>query len=134
MTTHGIAGQPLDMVRRAGYDPKDWQFTGKQVGETQTRCFKWVSVGYQPNLDAVRAECAKHGRVPEGQWREAVNQMFQPDGQHPRGVADPSWVDPNTDARFPYVLSDGFSNFGWAGGDRDDGWLWLVEVSSSTKA
>ena len=128
LTLDGDAHDPLEMVRQDGYDPKRWQFTGQRVRGRQTRRFKWVAVGYPPNIKTVRAKCVKHGRVPEGQWREAVKQMFQPDGQHPRGIADPSWVGPGGVVSFPFVYSNGGSDFCWTDYIRGKGWRWLVEV------
>ena len=130
MTLNGDApeNQPLEMVRRDGYTG-DWKHSGPKVKGIETRRFKWVAVGYQPNLEAVRVVLASHGKIPEGQWREAVKQMFEPDGEYPRGVADPSWRGPSSDADFPCVGRGGVSDFGWAGSGRSGDWRWLVGVS-----
>lgn len=130
MTLNGDApeNQPLEMVRRDGYSGR-WKHSGPTVKGTQTQCFKWVAVGYQPNFDAVRTALAPYGKIPEGQWREAVKHMFESDGEHPRGIADSSWVDPFGNADFPYVSTYGNSYFRWAGGDFRVAWRWLVEVS-----
>ena len=118
MTLDGDApeNQPLEMVRRDGYSGR-WKHKGSTVKGMQTQRFKWAAVGYQYNLDAVRTALTPHGEIPEGQWREAVKQMFEPDGEHLRGIADSSWVDPNGGADFPYVNSVGDSNFVWANND-----------------
>lgn len=129
MTLDGDApkNQPWEMVRRDGYSG-EWKHNGPRVKGRQTRRFKWISIGYQPNLEAVRTALAPHGKIPEGQWREAVKQMFEPDGKHPRGIADPSWEDPDGRARFPYVECDGRSDFRWADGGQGESWRWLVGV------
>lgn len=140
MTLDGDAAenQPIEMVRRDGYDkPSEWKHKGATVKGTQTRKFVWVSVGYQPNLDAVRAVCLEaagklglNGRIPEGQWREAIKQMFHHLGQYIRGIADPSWEYPGGGIRFPYVGSDGRSCFYWGDYGYGEAWRWLVEVES----
>lgn len=130
MTLAGDApkNQPLEMVKRDGYTGQ-WKHNGQMVNGTQTHRFKWVAIGYQPNFAAVLTALAPHGAIPEGQWREAVKQMFEPDGEHFHGIADPSWTHPNGRARFPYVSSDGDSGFDWADVDFGDDWRWLVRVS-----
>src|SRR3989344_6033266 len=96
MTLDGDAleNQPLEMVRREGYIG-NWKDHGPVGQGIVPRRFKWVAVGYQSNLEAVQTALPPHGKIPEGQWREAVKQMFEPDREHPRGIADPSW-------RYPY--------------------------------
>jgi len=130
MTLDGDAPEnhPLEMVRRDGYTG-NWKHSGPVVKGIVTRRFKWVAVGYQPNLETVRAALAFHGDIPEGQWREAVKQMFKPDGEHLRGIADPSWENPDGYAIFPYVENGGYSDFRWAGLDLGESWCWLVAVS-----
>lgn len=109
MTLEGDApeNQPLEMVRRDGYTG-EWKHNGPIVKGKQTRRFKWVAVGNQPNLEAVRSILVS-GKIPEGQWREAVKRVFEPDGEHPRGIADPSWKRPGGNANFPYVEGVGRS-------------------------
>ena len=130
MTLDGDAPEnhPLEMVRRDGYTG-NWKHSGPVVKGIVTRRFKWVAVGYQPNLETVRAALAFHGDIPEGQWREAVKQMFEPDGEHPRGIADPSWEDPDGDVNFPYVGRVGNSYFYLADDSRGEDWRWLVAAS-----
>ncbi len=130
MTLDGGApeNQPLEMVRRDGYSGK-CKHGGPTVNGIQTQRFKWVAVGYQPSFDAVLSALAPHGEIPEGQWREVVKQMFEPDGEHLRGIVDPSWTLPDGHARFPYVDSYGRSNFRWAGRGFHAYWRWLVRVS-----
>lgn len=121
--------QPLEMVRRDGYDhPELWRHSGPTVKGAQTRKFKWVSIGYCETFDEVKRKLAKHGKIPKGQWREAVKEKFQPDGVHPRGSADASWVDPEGLANFPCVITDGSSDFRWTGRGFGGGWRWLVGV------
>ena len=131
MTLDGDASEnhPLEMVRKDGYTGA-WKHNGSKVKGRQTRRFKWVAVGYQSNLEALCAALAPHGKIPEGQWREAVKQMFEPDREHPRGIADPSWEYPDGRVLFPYVDRDGLSDFHWASRDRDGRWRWLVEEVS----
>lgn len=122
---------PLEMVRSDGDDPTEWKFTGSKV-VPQTRMFKLVRTGSCTDLDEVREKLAENGSIPEGQWREALKKAFpRNDGQGPIGIADPSWVDPDGDARFPVLGGDGgpwSSSFVWADSGRGEGWRWLVEV------
>ena len=94
----------------------------------QARRFKWVSVGYCRTFDELIRKLTTCGDIPEGQWREAVKVMFEPDDEHPRGIADSSWVDPDSYADFPYVDANGDSNFAWTGIDFRGDWRWLVGV------
>jgi len=119
---------PLGMVRSFGYDPKNWMFHGTRLSGTITRRFMWVRVGHQSNLEGVRRACEKHGRVPEGQWLEAVKATFEHDVKW-RGVADLSWELPDGGRDFPCVTGFGRSSFRWAAYARGDGWRWLVEVT-----
>lgn len=127
-----LATDPIAMVRHDGYNqPESWKYKGKKLMTGKlTGSFKLVSVGYCPDLDDVRQKLTQHGEVPEGQWREAFKASYpKPDGDGPVGIADPSWVNPNGGAFFPYVDSGGGSRFGWTGSGFDDDWRWLVRVS-----
>lgn len=127
------ANDPLQgMVAGHGFSGK-WKHKGPKVNGKQTGTFVWVTVGYQPNLKAVRTACLvktkdKGGKIPEGQWREEVMRHYQNNGV-PRGIADPSWQSPDGDVFFPCVVEDGNPDFGWAGRVRLEDWLWLVKVS-----
>lgn len=123
--------QPLEMVRRDGYTGK-WEHRGPVVKGKQARRFKLVQIGYCPSFDEVRRKLAtEHGKIPEGQWREAFKAAYpKADGNGPVGVADSSWVNPNGNANFPYVNTDGNSNFNWTDDDFNENWRWLVEVSN----
>ena len=123
-----VENQPLEMVQSDRY-AGTWQHNGPTVKGRQTRTFKWVSVGYCDNFQELVAKLKKHGDIQEGQWREAVKATFEPDGEHPRGIADPSWVGPRGRAHFPSVLAYGRSYFYWAERDFGDVWRWLVAVS-----
>ncbi len=116
---------PNQMPRSDGYT--DMRHTGnRRVRGAVTRNFKFVEIGYQPDWASVKQELAKHGKIPEGQWREAVKKNFRTNGRR-MGVADASWDDSRGDAHFPYVRDDGTSSFYWAGSGFLN-WLWLVEA------
>lgn len=119
---------PIAMVRADGYgSPEKWKFTGRKGSGIQTRCFKLVRVGACRDLDEVRQKLAQYGEAPEGQWREAFKAAYpKPDGQGPVGFADPSWVSPSGDVRFPFVRSVGGSLFVWAVDELGVNWRWLV--------
>jgi len=120
----------LEMVRNDGYTNwQEWRFTGREIFVPQKKKFKLVTIGYQLNFDAVTKELAKHGAIPQGQWRTAFKKAFpSPDGKGPIGIADASWVGPHGFVRFPCVDSGGHPYFHWTAFDFDDGWRWLVEV------
>lgn len=121
--------QPLEMVRRDGYSGT-WKHNGPVVKGVQTRRFKIVQIGYCRTFDEVQTKLIQHGKIPEGQWRQAYKTAYpKPDGNGPIGIADSSWVLPNGRACFPYVLTDGYSDFCWTDHAFNDFWRWLVEVS-----
>ncbi|TSC74820.1 MAG: hypothetical protein G01um101430_739 [Parcubacteria group bacterium Gr01-1014_30] len=121
--------QPLEMVRRDGYDPRVWNYTGKKVMGRCTSYFKLVKVGYCRNLDQVRQKLAAHGEIPEGQWRQAFKAAYpKPDRKGLIGVADPSWALSGGSATFPCVSSRGRSRFLWADRGFNVAWRWLVKV------
>lgn len=129
MTLQPEPVRAIDMVANDGYgNSKEWRFTGTEITEPQTRRFKWQAVGYWQNFDEVLEKLKPHGNIPEGQWREAVKEIFQPDGQHTRGIPDFSWVSPRGGARFPCVYEDGSSRFCWTGDGFVESWRWLVAV------
>lgn len=119
--------QPLAMVQQGGYNGA-WQHKGLLVTGRQARRFKLVQVGQQPGLVAVGVELAVHGRVPPGQWREALKATYRQDGQGPVGVADPSWQSPFGRVCFPYINTDGSPGLALADLDYRKDWRWLVEV------
>ncbi len=118
----------LEMARRFGYDPTGWKYTGNEIVAPQTKRFKLVPIGAQPNFQAVEAACLKHGSIPDGQWCDALKRKFQVDGKGPILVAKASWVNPNRNANFPYVNTDGDTNFNWTDNDFNADWRGLVEV------
>lgn len=133
LTINGDASEcdPIQMVCSDGYNESEtWKHNGFKVEGQQTRRFKLVEVGYQPTFDAVQAELKKHGKIPRGQWREALKKNFPDAPGRPVGISDASWVLPCGDPNFPFVNGDGGSNFDWAGGDFSEAWLWLVEVDN----
>jgi hypothetical protein len=116
------------MVKDFGYGD-DWPFKGKKVKKGVTQSFKLVQVGYQENLKAVAKACAEHGEIPNGVWLQVFADTFKNNGEGPVGVADASWEDPDGDAVFPMVRSDGDRDFRWADSIRHERWRWLVAVS-----
>ena len=124
------SSDPIEMVRGDGYnEPERWEFKGERVIDLETRRFKLVEIGYQPNFNAVREAFREHGTIPGGQWREAFKANFEPDSKGPIGIADASWLNPLGSASFPYVDANGSSYFLWADSSFRVGWRWLVEVS-----
>ncbi|MBI2552311.1 hypothetical protein HYW17_03385 [Candidatus Uhrbacteria bacterium] len=119
---------PLVMVQdepRAG----EWKHSGPTIQGTPTQRFRWVAIGHRPTFADVRIMLKTCGKIPEGQWREAVARTFAPDGQHPRGIADASWIDPRGLPFFPFVDAyGGGSRVREAYGDFVVSWLWLIKV------
>jgi hypothetical protein len=131
LTINGDAPEcdPIQMVRDDGYDrPESWKHNGPKVAGVQTRSFKLVEIGYQPNFGAVKTDLNKLGKVPEGQWRKPLKRKFPDAPGRPAGIADPSWVGPDGVPYFPIVDGDGRSGFRWTGGGFGEYWLWLVEL------
>ncbi len=126
---------PMQMVRRggngSGYNPTSWQYNGSPP-TPRTGRFKLVRVGDCLNLYEVMEKLKRHGKLPEGQWREAFTEVYPlNDGNGPIGFADPKWVGINAVANFPVCDGAGRewrSRFGWAGRGRYRLWRWLVEV------
>ena len=133
LTLNGDApeNQPLAMVANSDSDcsPRNWTHNGSVVKGVASHHFRLVAVGYQRNLGAVIKALAPHGKIPEGQWREAFKASFASNGIHPVGIADPSWTNPSFGAVFPCVRSNDDSSFYWAGERLSSYWLWLVEVA-----
>ncbi|MDP2587789.1 MAG: hypothetical protein Q8P33_03380 [bacterium] len=122
----------LEMVKSDGYNPEGWQFRGKEITKPETRKFKLVQVGYCDSFEQLQKKLKKHGKSPQGQWREAYKKAFpEPDGQGPVGFADPSWLSPDRRARFPFVRTGGASVFFCADYGFHEYWRWVVEVESS---
>lgn len=118
----------LGMVREDGFTNwQEWRFTGREI-VPQTKRFKLVVVGYQPNFEALTKELTKHGVIPQGQWRKSFKKAFpRPDVKGPIGVADDSWVYPDGNYYFPCVSRGGLPHFHCAGNAFNARWRWLVE-------
>lgn len=130
LTLDGDAVDPMEMARRDTH-ARDWKFDGTRLTGTHSRRFKLVCVGDQQGFDAVRTALVAHGRIPEGQWRDAFKAAY-PLPDNLVGVADPSWVRRSGRRFFPTVhtgRSGGDTDFHWAGFESfSDDFHWLVEV------
>lgn len=124
-----VENDPIEMVRRDGHrEPKKWKHIGRRVTGTETRRFKLVWVGYCQNFTELKRKLTTHGRIPEGQWREALRAAYALKGTYLVGMADASWMNSAGDARFPCVLMDGYSTFYRIVYDFSVDWHWLVEI------
>ena len=126
---------PLEMVRLDGFNSSYWKFNGRKISGIQTRWFKLVRVGVCQNLDEVREKLTIYGDIPEGQWMKAFKTAFHHHDHDNKGtvmVADPSWVDPGGDVRFPCVDSHGDSYFGFVNEERSEYFRWLVPAEKSS--
>ena len=119
-----IKNDPDQMARSDGYPGLKYRGDMKVLG-FRARSFKFVEIGFQPSFEAVTTELVKRGKIPEGQWREAVKKNFHANGR-PMGVPDASWSGPVDGWFFPCVGGSGKSGFSWAGSSFGGGWLWLV--------
>jgi len=128
LTLNPVKG--VDFPKKFGYSG-DWKFTGKEITEKQTKAFKLVEVGYQPDFESLKKELEKHGTIPQGQWIMAFKEKYPKGIGEWVGIADSSWVDPGRDVYFPFVFTDVDLSFGWTGSDFDADWRWLVEVQAS---
>ncbi len=137
LTLDGSAPEndPIDMVRRSGeVEFEKWKHVGnRRVNGVQTRRFKLVAIGSCDHYNLAEAILKEHGRIPEGQWHEALIAKFQDaDGKGTVGIADDSWRDQYNDFFFPCIrANDGPTCvlfFDWAFGGFNNHWRWLVEV------
>jgi len=119
----------LEMVRNDGFHSwEEWKFTREEIITPVTKRFKLVSIGYQPNFEAVQQELTNYGKIPQGQWRKAFKKAYPKAHGTWIGVADSSLVDPYGFVSFPCVSDGGDKNFDWADRSFNDDWQWLVEV------
>ncbi len=119
----------IQMVCADGYSCfKKWKCAESQLTGPHTKKFMLKEIGHQSNFYAVKVELQKHGRIPEGEWREAFKKQFPSAHGRPVGVPDASWVSPVGSAYFPCVNGFCGSVFSWADGGFSENWLWLIEV------
>jgi len=136
LTLDGSAPEndPIEMVRRSGeVGFEKWQHKGRQINGVQKRRFKLVAVGSCDHFNLVVAILKEHGKIPEGQWREALIAKFQVvDCNGIVGIADDSWRDRYGDFFFPCFNANSEQAcvpfFDWTEGGFNNYWRWLVEV------
>ncbi len=122
---------PIQMVRDDDYMyPERWTFDGQKVVGCQTRRFKLVAIGHWcATIDGVREELVRHGRIPNGQWRQAFKAAYpESDEEGPIGVADPSWINFDGKRCIPYIKTTGAAPGFDPVDDYDIHWRWLVTV------
>lgn len=119
--------QPLEIVRRIGYDRNGWAHNGPLVEGRSIRFFKLVELRGTLTFDEACAELAQHGKVPEGQWVSGFKATFpKPDGNGAIGIADATWVAPDGRLNFLYVGRGGDLKFHRASGTFGPNWRWIV--------
>src|SRR3989344_4485364 len=78
-----LDGDVVDPIAMGCYgkpqDSHSLRFTGAQILGKQTRLFTLVSVGHCYIIDEVRQKLVPHGRIPKGQWREALRAAYRMD-------------------------------------------------------
>jgi hypothetical protein len=126
--------QPLEMVRRDGYDPVGWQHQGLVFRGRHTQYFELVNIGYCHDLYEVQFKLAPLREIQGGQWREAFKTIYpDSDGKGSVGFADASWRNPNGNFFFPFVNRDGYSGFDYVLNHFNDDWRWLKLVPAKTR-
>jgi len=125
---------PLEMVRRDGYNPKGWRYEGPTLTAPLTRRFKLENLGYC--RDRGEASRKAKGKLAHGQWREAFKAAFPMSAGSPVafGGEDSKWLDPVGSVSLPVLYDDGvgwFSDFRWADFDFHARWLWLGECDGA---
>ena len=123
---------PIGMMCGDVSDPDKFEFKGQEIKGTQTKKFKLVSVGPQPNVEAVNKVLAEHGTPALGQWRQAFMEKYpHPDNKSYIGFTGSEWVGPKGSCLFPYLGGCGVS---WDSGFCSIGenfgafWRFAVEV------
>lgn len=83
---------PMDVVRTAGYDLKDWKYLGPKLEGKQKYRAKLIHLGYVGNLAEAR-ECAdKIGyRLLEGQAREPFKKKYPKPDRSPVIFGGSGW-------------------------------------------
>lgn len=129
LTLDGLEVQPIEMLWRDGYNLDGWTHRGSVISGREIRRFKLVELDYSHSFEDLRSKLGSHGRIPEGQWREAFK-AFCPDNRDRGriGVADASWVYEGK-YYFPFLRGRGYSRFCGVVGPIPDNWCWLVEVN-----
>ncbi|MDP3996771.1 MAG: hypothetical protein Q8P86_03715 [bacterium] len=141
LTLAGVPAHPIKMVRSDGYcDANSWKFKGPKVGSMESRWFRIVRIGHQPNVKAVNRVLAKYGTPARGQWREAYKTSQQYPGHNIEGLmigfTGSIWLDAEHHHAFPCVLgrdSELHSFFAWVNRDFGDEWSFVVEVKKQGK-
>ncbi len=127
-----LGNQPFVMVHDDSYVNLDWRHDGRRLSGLQVGRFKFVQVGYQPNWAGVQNELLKFGKIPCGQWRQALKARFAFAPNCPVGVADASWVYPEGKTSFPIIRPDGSSGFIWTDNHEfNEEWFWLIETDEA---
>lgn len=122
--------QPLELVRRAGYDPGGWTHNGHLITGRTICLFKLVEIDSLWPFDGVTSELSFHGRIPEGQWLCSFKTAYpKPDGKKHIAIADATWVGPDGRTYFPYISRAGDLRFHRSNGSfGGNSWLWIVKV------
>lgn len=127
--------QPREMINRYCREnswmkfntPDKWTHIGHIVSGLQTRRFKLVTIGPQPDFQSALSELARHGKIPEGQWSKAFNDTFESDKSCTVLFADPSWIHCDEGPRLPCIYPViNYLGFDWTSLPFNDD-LWVVE-------
>ena len=122
---------PMEVVRSAGYDPKNWEYLGPKLSGKYKCRAKLVRLGYCHNLTEAREKADKMDyRLLEGQAREPFKKKYsKPDGKSSVIFGGSEWRFPRGDAGATcrYVLMGEWrSSFRWSEDDFGGGWRWAV--------
>lgn len=135
LTLFGADRDPMEMVKYARYDPKNWWHIGKKIKGRHTRLFKLITFDCFTNFNELRKKLVELGKIPNGQWLEACAATYpKSDHKFPVAIADCSWVMRTTVydyARFPFVNCAGCLDFSWRAQNcrrSGENYRWLVMV------
>jgi hypothetical protein len=125
-----MGNRPLEMVRRAGHDPRGWAHNGPLFCGRAIRPFQLAETNSSLSFDGVISELSQRGRVPEGQWCLAFKVTYpKPDVERHVAIADATWIGPDGRTYFPYISRAGDLRFHRSTGVFGEIWLWIVATS-----
>ncbi|OGY49871.1 MAG: hypothetical protein A3B89_03415 [Candidatus Buchananbacteria bacterium RIFCSPHIGHO2_02_FULL_40_13] len=110
-----LGNSPFSMVRASDHQPNDWRYVGNFIRGIQEREFRLVNTNTVViNIGEARKALAMVHTITtcESQWLWAFQLQFPIyDHNGPIGFADPAWIDPHGNIRFPCINTDGRLGF-----------------------
>lgn len=121
----------MEVVRAAGYDPKNWKYLGPKLSGKYKCRAKLIRLGYVRNLEEAREKADKMGHRPlEGQAREPFKKKYpKPDGKGPVVFGGSGWQGPDGDANVACLhdfKDEWYSSFFWSEDGFSEDYRWPV--------